>query len=83
MKAPETDEGWQVDVRQMDEMRPSFWDALVGYGYWDYTEPEPRSEPERHGCWLLEDDDFSSEHGYVPGVDGRSEFEYGEFERWV
>jgi len=55
----------------------------VGYGYWDYTEPQPRPAPEAQGRWLLEDDDFSSEHGYVPGVDGRTEFEYGEFERWV
>lgn len=30
-----------------------------------------------------DDDDFSAEHGYEPGFEGRSEFEHGEFERWV
>jgi len=29
------------------------------------------------------EDDFSAEHGYEPGFEGRSEFEHGEFERWV
>jgi hypothetical protein len=30
-----------------------------------------------------DEDDFSAEHGYEPGFEGRSEFEHGEFERWV
>jgi len=29
------------------------------------------------------EDDFSAEHGFEPGFEGRSEFEHGEFERWV
>jgi hypothetical protein len=74
MKDPET-----------GEWRSSVWDALAGYGYWDYVEPEPHWVPEEQGQgrWLLEDDDFSSEHGYEPGVGGRTEFRYGEFDRWV
>jgi len=71
MKIPETDEG-----------PSSIWDALLGYGSWGYTEPELSSVSEGQGRWLLEDDDFSSEHGYEP-VGGRTEFRYGEFERWV
>lgn len=30
-----------------------------------------------------DEEDFSAEHGYEPGFEGRSEFEHGEFERWV
>jgi hypothetical protein len=72
MKAPETGE-WPSNI----------WDALVGYDSWGDPEPEPRPVLEAQGRWLHDDDDFSSEHGYVPGVEGRTEFEYGEFERWV
>jgi len=80
-KIPETDEG-----------PSSIWDALLGYGSWGYgswghgswgdAEPQPSSTSEGQGRWLLEDDDFSSEHGYEP-VGGRTEFAYGEFDRWV
>jgi hypothetical protein len=61
--------------------RPSVWDALVGY--WSYGAPEPSLPPEPTGRWLLDDEDFSAEHGYEAGFEGRSEFEYGEFERWT
>lgn len=61
--------------------RPSVWDALVGY--WSYGTAEPSHPPETTGRWLLDEDDFSSEHGYQPGFEGRCEFEYGEFERWT
>ena len=51
---------------------------------WGYVEPpEPPSQPEPRGRWLLDEDDFSSEHGYQPEFEGRSEFEHGEFERWL
>jgi hypothetical protein len=60
---------------------PGMWDALVGY--WGYADPERNNVPEPRGRWLLDDDDFSSEHGYEPGFEGRSEFEHGEFDRWL
>jgi hypothetical protein len=60
---------------------PSVWDALVGY--WGYADPQRNYVPESRGRWLLDDDDFSSEHGYEPGFEGRSEFEHGEFDRWL
>jgi hypothetical protein len=61
--------------------RPSLWDALVGY--WSYGEPQPSLPLETRGDWLLDEDDFSSEHGYQAGFEGRSEFQYGEFDRWI
>ena len=68
-------------VATPEAYRPSVWDALVGY--WSYGTPQPSLPPETSGRWLLDEDDFSSEHGYEPGFEGRSEFEYGEFERWT
>ncbi|MEY2936976.1 MAG: hypothetical protein RL033_7725 [Pseudomonadota bacterium] len=67
----------------LDEWRPGFWDALVGY--WDYVDPDrlrdPATETRMHRS--SDDEDFSSEHGYEPEFEGRSEFEHGEFERWL
>jgi len=68
-------------VSTPEAYRPSLWDALVGY--WSYGEPEPSLLPETGGRWLLDEDDFSVEHGYQTGFEGRSEFEYGEFDRWL
>ena len=71
----------------LDEWRPGFWDALVGY--WAYIDPErlrePETEAERETRMhrSSDDDDFSAEHGYEPGFEGRSEFEHGEFDRWL
>lgn len=71
-----------LDVAR-DEWRPGLWDALVGY--WDYVDPDrlrdPEAETRLHRS--SDDEDFSSEHGYQPGFEGRSEFEHGEFERWL
>jgi hypothetical protein len=59
----------------------SLWDALAGY----WVSPEPGHfmgvdfDPLRRS----DEEDFSAEHGYEPGVEGRSEFEHGEFERWL
>lgn len=39
--------------------------------------PLPESSPWR------DEHEFSAEFGYEPGFEGRSEFEHGEFERWV
>jgi hypothetical protein len=64
-----------------DAWYPSVWDALIGY--WGYVDPERSFVPESKGRWLLDEDDFSSEHGYEPGFEGRSEFEHGEFDRWL
>lgn len=67
----------------LGEWRPGFWDALVGY--WAYIDPDrlrdfdTGTRPRRSS----DDEDFASEHGYEPGFEGRSEFEHGEFERWV
>jgi hypothetical protein len=61
--------------------RPGIWEAVVGWGY--VEPPEPPSQPEPRGRWLLDEDDFSAEHGYQPDFEGRSEFEHGEFERWL
>lgn len=74
-----------------EEWRHSFWDSLVSF--WGAGEPEPRLEDEtlaseaqapeiQHG-WRIDEWDFSAEHGYEPEFEGRSEFEYGEFERWL
>ena len=68
-------------VNTPEAYRPSLWDALVGY--WGYSEPARSSLPETRGRWLLDEDDFSSEHGYETGFEGRSEFEHGEFDRWI
>ena len=69
----------------------SFWDSLISF--WGAVEPEPRigfetlplaeQRPEAQQGWLLEDWDFSAEHGYEADFEGRSEFEHGEFERWL
>jgi hypothetical protein len=61
--------------------RPGIWEAVVGWGY--VEPPAPPSQPEPRGRWLLDEDDFSSEHGYQPDFEGRCEFEHGEFERWL
>jgi len=88
--APEDDELDIVPVETLahtqrefvpDAWYPSVWDALIGY--WGYVDPERSFVPEPKGRWLLDEDDFSSEHGYEPGAEGRSEFEHGEFERWL
>ena len=63
-----------------EQWRASLWDALAG---WGYSEPTRSVVPETTGRWLLDDEDFSSEHGYEPGFEGRSEFEHGEFDRWL
>jgi hypothetical protein len=67
----------------LDEWRPGFWDALVGYSA--YIDPERLRDPEaeRRLHRSSDDEDFSSEHGYEPGFEGRSEFEHGEFDRWL
>jgi hypothetical protein len=81
--------GEHVATRSMaDGWSPGLWDAFAGYGYWGYAEPERSTSPgstlpESAGRWLLDEDDFSAEHGYEAGREGRSEFEHGEFERWV
>lgn len=66
-----------------DDWRPGFWDALVGYSA--YIDPDrlrdPESEQRLHRS--SDDEDFSSEHGYQAGFEGRSEFEHGEFDRWL
>jgi hypothetical protein len=66
-----------------DEWRPGFWDALVGYSA--YIDPDRLGDPEseRRLHRSSDDEDFSSEHGYQPGFEGRSEFEHGEFDRWL
>ena len=63
--------------------RPGFWDALVGYTA--YIDPDRLRDPEseRSPHRSSDDEDFSSEHGYEPGFEGRSEFEHGEFDRWL
>jgi hypothetical protein len=71
--------------------RHSFWDSLVSF--WGSGEPEQRLESETltpeerpletQPAWLIDEWDFSAEHGYEPDCEGRSEFEYGEFERWL
>ncbi|MEO8180240.1 MAG: hypothetical protein ABI895_15500 [Deltaproteobacteria bacterium] len=59
--------------------RSNLWETFVFY--WSGGEPERANfAASRHA---LEDDDFSAEHGYQPGFEGRSEFEHGEFERWI
>lgn len=62
------------------DRRPSLWDALVG---WGYGEPERRVVPQSASRWRLDEEDFSAEHGYESGFEGRSEFEHGDFERWT
>ena len=75
----------------VEEWRHSFWDALVSF--WgsgaseqrlgsETFEPEEPRPPLQQG-WLIDEWDFSAEHGYEPEFEGRSEFEYGEFERWI
>ena len=74
-----------------EEWRHNFWDSLVSF--WGSGEPEQRvgSEtltPEEQRLetqqgWRIDEGDFSAEHGYQPGFEGRSEFEHGEFERWL
>jgi len=60
------------------------WGGPVGLqATWGIFEPTPPSLVEPHGRWLLDEDDFSAEHGYEPDFEGRSEFEHGEFERWL
>jgi hypothetical protein len=66
-----------------DEWRPGFWDALVGY--WGYIDPDRLRDPELEARMhrSSDDEDFSSEHGYESDLEGRSEFEHGDFERWL
>lgn len=74
-----------------EEWRHSFWDSLVSF--WGSGEPGPRPEyetltpqeqrPETQQGWLIDEWDFSAEHGYESEFEGRSEFEHGEFERWL
>ena len=82
----------------VDQWHPTFWDALVGYssyidpdrlrGFDDDRSSEGDLDRLREGSpqperrWS-DDEDFSSEHGYEPGFEGRSEFEHGDFERWL
>jgi hypothetical protein len=79
MKAPETKTEGLPDAAPR-EARPSLWDALLG---WGYAEPARRLVPPSESRWRLDEEDFSAEHGYEPGFEGRSEFEHGEFERWT
>jgi hypothetical protein len=74
-----------------EEWRHSFWDSLVSF--WGSGEPEQRlgtetfmldEQPlETQQGWLIDEWDFSAEHGYEAEFEGRSEFEHGEFERWL
>jgi hypothetical protein len=74
-----------------EEWRHSFWDSLVSF--WSSGEPEQRLETETltpeeqrfemQQGWLIDEWDFSAEHGYEPEFEGRSEFEHGEFDRWL
>jgi hypothetical protein len=61
--------------------RNSLWAALVGY----FAPAEALRFPAlgHEGIRRLDEEDFSAEHGYEPGFEGRSEFEHGEFERWI
>ena len=61
--------------------RHSLWAALVGYFASTADMPFPALRYE--GIRRMDEEDFSAEHGYEPGVEGRSEFEHGEFERWL
>jgi hypothetical protein len=74
-----------------EEWRHSFWDSLVSF--WGTGEQQQRLESEtltpeeqrfeaQQGR-LIDEWDFSAEHGYEPEFEGRSEFEHGEFERWL
>lgn len=67
----------------LDEWRPGFWDALVGYSA--YIDPDRLRDVETEARLhrSSDEEDFSAEHGYEPGFEGRSEFEHGEFERWL
>jgi hypothetical protein len=55
------------------------WSALAAYFGPAHVRPsvQPEVSP-----WQ-DEDDFSAEHGYEPGFEGRSEFEHGEFDRWL
>jgi glutathione S-transferase len=55
------------------------WAALAAY--FGPAHVRPSVQPEV-SAWQ-DEDDFSAEHGYEPGVEGRTEFEHGEFDRWV
>jgi hypothetical protein len=88
-----TDEAYEPVARAVasEEWRHSFWDSLVSF--WGSGEPEQRlgsetltpeeQRPETRQGWLIDEWDFSAEHGYEPDFEGRSEFEHGEFERWL
>lgn len=89
MQAPEKNATPKDDTRE--EWRHSFWDSLVSF--WGSGEPEQRLESETlapeaqrleiEQRWRIDEWDFSAEHGYEPEFEGRSEFEYGEFDRWL
>jgi hypothetical protein len=86
-----TGEAFEPSAHAAAEAGPhSFWDSLVSF--WGGGEPEQRvgletlvaeDPPREPQSWLAEDWDFSAEHGYEPGFEGRSEFEHGEFDRWL
>ena len=61
--------------------RHSLWEALMGY----FIPAEALHSPALRydGIRRLDEEDFSAEHGYEPGFEGRSEFEHGEFELWI
>jgi hypothetical protein len=87
-----TGESFEPPAAAAAEAGPdSFWDSLVSF--WGGVEPEQRVGVEtlaaeeqprtQQQSWLIEEWDFSAEHGYEPEFEGRSEFEHGEFERWI
>jgi len=61
--------------------RHSLWAALVGY----FAPADALRFPAlpHESMRRMDEEDFSAEHGYEPGFEGRSEFEHGEFDRWI
>jgi hypothetical protein len=57
----------------------NLWETFVFYWCGGESESASLAASRR----TFEDDDFSAEHGYQPGFEGRSEFEHGEFDRWI
>ena len=55
------------------------WATLAAY----FAPPDVRPSVQPEISAWREDDDFSAEHGYEPEFEGRSEFEHGEFDRWL